>query len=718
MIRNIFKIYLEDIKRIFTNYAAFIVIIALCILPSLYAWFNIRASWDPYGQEATSQIKIGVVNNDQGADLNGKYVNIGDQVIDELKTNDLMGWQFVSEEMADTALEEGNYYATITIPENFSTNITSLVTSDVKKGEIIYKVNEKINAIAPKLTSKGATGVQENINKTIIETVSGILLETGETFGVEIQETVLPKLANVTSQLWEVTSKFNQINDTVDLALEGGGKLQDLISSIQSDLPVIQETLASAQTLTENLEKFIQTSQSTMTELLPTIKTDIELVNSISTEMIKYVDAITAAIQSGSAEAPAMIENLMTKVESGKSLVDSLVSVLEPFAKLPIGGKLKPIIEQLQGVSGELSKVSVFLQTTHDALVNSEEPDLSLLTNMKTILTDIQGISAHLAGNFDSEIGTSITTILTNVSDTAQGVLIVLKEAESKLPEVSDILNIAFEASGSGIEGIEYVHNKLPEAERVITELATKMKDINENQDLKQVLELLQSSITERQNFISNPVDLIEEPIFPMHNYGTAMTPFYSVLALWVGMTLLVSMLSVHAHGDYRPIEVYFGKYLLFGTIGLIQALIIALGDLYLLKIYCVNPGLFVVGLLFTSTVFTFIVYTLVSVFGNVGKVISIILLVLQVAGSGGTFPIQLTPKFFQVIYPFLPFTYAISFARESIGGVVESVLTHDVFVLMFYISMAILISIFLKRPINQFMSGFSQRYKESGLGE
>lgn len=718
MVRNIVKIYLDDLKRIFTNYAALIVILALCILPSLYAWFNIKASWDPYGQEATSQIKIGVVNNDQGADLNGKHVNIGNQVIDELKTNDLMGWQFVSQEEADTALEEGTYYATITLPENFSSNITSLVTSDVKKGEIIYKVNEKINAIAPKLTSKGATGVQENINKTIIETVSGILLETGESIGVEVQEMVLPKLANVTGQLWEVTSKFDQINSTVHLAMEGGVKLKDLVASIQSDLPVIQETLTSAQTLTENLEKFIQSSQSNMTELLPTIKTDIELVNSISTEMIQYVDAITAAIQSGSAEAPAMIENLMTKVESGKGLVDSLVSVLEPFAKLPIGGKLKPIIEQLQGVSEELSKVSGFLQTTHDAVANSKEPDLSLLTNIRTILTNIQGLFAHLAGNFDSEIGTSITTILTNASETAQGILTILKEAESKLPEVSDFLNIAFEASGSGIEGIEYVRNKLPDAERVITELATKMEEINENQDLKQVLELLQSSITERQNFITNPVDLVEEPIFPMHNYGTAMTPFYSVLALWVGMTLLVSMLSVHAHGDYRPIEVYFGKYLLFGTIGLIQALIIALGDLYLLKIYCINPGLFVIGLLFTSAVFAFIVYSLVSVFGNVGKVISIILLVLQVAGSGGTFPIQLTPKFFQVIYPFLPFTYAISFAREAIGGVVESVLTHDIFVLMFYISMAILISIFLKRPINKLMSGFSQRYKESGLGE
>ena len=364
MVRNIVKIYLDDIKRICTNYAALIVILALCILPSLYAWFNIKASWDPYGQEATSQIKIGVVNNDQGAELNGKYVNIGNQVIDELKTNDLMGWQFVSQEEAETALEEGTYYATITLPENFSSNITSLVTNDVKKGEIIYKVNEKINAIAPKLTSKGATGVQENINKTIIETVSGILLEKGESIGGEVQEIVLPKLANVTGQLWEVTSKFDQINSTVDLAMEGGVKLQDLVASIQSDLPVIQETLTSAQTLTQNLEKFIQTSQSNMTELLPTIKTDIELVNSISTEMIQYVDAIIAAIQSGAAEAPAMIENLMTKVESAKGLVDSLISILEPFAKLPIGEKLTLIIEHLQGVSEELSKVIEFLQAT------------------------------------------------------------------------------------------------------------------------------------------------------------------------------------------------------------------------------------------------------------------------------------------------------------------------------------------------------------------
>ena len=157
---------------------------------------------------------------------------------------------------------------------------------------------------------------------------------------------------------------------------------------------------------------------------------------------------------------------------------------------------------------------------------------------------------------------------------------------------------------------------------------------------------------------------------------------------------------------------------MLFLTLSLIQGLVIALGDLYLLKIYCVHPGLFVGGILFTSLTFTFIVYSLVSVFGNVGKVVSIILLVLQVAGSGGTFPIQLTPKFFQVIYPFLPFTYAISFARESIGGVVESVLIKDVIIMCVYIVMAILISLFFKKPINKLLSGFSKRFEESGLGE
>ena len=717
MIKNIWTIYKEDLKRIFTNYAALIVILALCILPSLYAWFNIKASWDPYGQQATSQIKIGVINNDKGTEFNGKLINIGDQVVDQLKENDLMGWQFVDEAEGEKALEEGTFYATITIPDNFSQDITSLVTSDVKKGQMIYRVNEKINAIAPKLTSKGATGVQENINQTIVETVSGILFEAGKGLGLEIQETVLPQLSHVYNQLEELISKFDDMNSLVQTAHNGGIQLKDLIASIQTDLPLIETTITSAKTTITSLESFMDTSKSALSDFMPTLKNDLLLIQTIADELNTYVSQIEEAILSGSDKAPELIENLITKVESTQSLVQSFVKVLESFNKFP-AGRFDELISQLQGVNGELDKAKDFLQQLHDTTVNGGEPNLTVLNNIKTLLSSVSSTASAIYNRFDSAIVPSLNNVIDQAYSTATNVLQVLKEAETKLPDVASLLNTAYEGADKGIDAIEYINSKLPEAENKVREVTAKLGDINESQSLQEVLTLLQEAVTERQNFMSSPVDLVEETIFPMHNYGTAMTPFYSVLAQWVGMTLLISMLSVHAKGEYRPSEEYFGKFLLFATIALVQGLIIALGDLYLLNIYCVNPGLFIVGILFTSITFTFIVYSLVSVFGNVGKVVSIILLVLQVAGSGGTFPIQLTPKFFQIINPFLPFTYAISFARESIGGIVENVLAKDIIIMCIYSVGAVLISLFLKKPINKLLQGFAEKFEESGLGE
>ena len=717
MIKNIWTIYKEDLKRIFKNYAALIVILALCILPSLYAWFNIKASWDPYGQEATSQIKIGVINNDKGTEFNGKLINIGDQVVDQLKENDLMGWQFVDEAEGEKALEEGTFYATITIPDNFSQDITSLVTSDVKKGQMIYRVNEKINAIAPKLTSKGATGVQENINQTIVETVSGILFEAGKGLGLEIQDTILPQLSHVYDQLEELISKFGDMNSLVQTAHNGGIQLKDLIASIQTDLPLIETTITSAKTTITSLESFMDTSKSALSDFMPTLKNDLLLIQTIADELNTYMSQIEEAILSGSDKAPELIENLITKVESTQSLVQSFVKVLESFNKFP-AGRFDELISQLQGVNGELDKAKDFLQQLHDTTVNGGEPNLTVLNNIKTLLSSVSSTASAIYNRFDSAIVPSLNNVIDQAYSTATNVLQVLKEAEAKLPDVASLLNTAYEGADKGIDAIEYINSKLPEAENKVREVTAKLGDINESQSLQEVLTLLQEAVTERQNFMSSPVDLVEETIFPMHNYGTAMTPFYSVLAQWVGMTLLISMLSVHAKGEYRPSEEYFGKFLLFATIALVQGLIIALGDLYLLNIYCVNPGLFIVGILFTSITFTFIVYSLVSVFGNVGKVVSIILLVLQVAGSGGTFPIQLTPKFFQIINPFLPFTYAISFARESIGGVVENVLAKDIIIMCIYSVGAVLISLFLKKPINKLLHGFAEKFEESGLGE
>ena len=155
-----------------------------------------------------------------------------------------------------------------------------------------------------------------------------------------------------------------------------------------------------------------------------------------------------------------------------------------------------------------------------------------------------------------------------------------------------------------------------------------------------------------------------------------------------------------------------------FLMIALLQSLIVSSGDIYILGVSVKNQLIFILLSLFISVVFTFIVYSLVSVFGNIGKAMAVILLVIQVAGSGGTFPIQVTPKFFQNVNPFLPFTYAISFAREAIGGVVQSVLIKDIVVLLIYGAIFILISLFLKKPINKLIHGFTESFEKSGIGE
>lgn len=714
---NIFKIYKDDIKKIFTNYAALIVFIALSILPSLYAWFNIKASWDPYGKEATSQIKIGVVNKDKGAELKGEFKNIGNQIIDQLKENDVMGWQFVSEKEAVKAVEEGSYYAMITIPEEFSEDILSLITDDIKKGKIIYTVNEKVNAIAPKITVKGATAVQENVNKTVIETVSDIVLSTAKDLGIEV-EGQLPKLDNLYDKLVEIQSKFKDLYETTDLAYDGVNKVADLVTNLQNDIPLITDTLNSTKGLATNLIDFITTSQGEINNIAPTIKTDIGLVKDLADEVSSYVDVVINAIKTNGENVKVLLENLSTKVSSLKEYVTSIRVLVEKINGQSQNGALSGVLSQLETAENNLNQLYNEIESIRNLLDNGNVLDTSKLENAKTVLNDVSNIAGNLYEKFDTEILGNINTILNTANDSAKGALEILQRAQDKLPQVEEILTTVSALCNKGNEGIKYAKDNLPRAEEIVNEVTSKVAKIKDSSDLKDLLKLIANNVEERSNYLTSPVDLEENSLYPMRNYGTAMTPFYSVLALWVGMTLLVSMFSVEAHGEYNHMEVYFGKLLLFLTIGMTQALIVSLGDLYLLKIYCVNPALFVTGILFTSVVFVAIVYSLVSVFGNVGKVTAIILLVLQVAGSGGTFPIQLTPKFFQIINPFLPFTYAISFAREAIGGVVQSVLVKDIVIMLIYIVVSILISIFLKKPINNLLSGFTKKFHESGLGE
>ena len=235
---------------------------------------------------------------------------------------------------------------------------------------------------------------------------------------------------------------------------------------------------------------------------------------------------------------------------------------------------------------------------------------------------------------------------------------------------------------------------------------------------MNELVTFLKNDIITQANFLEEPVELVSNSLYPMANYGSAMTPFYTVLSLWVGILLLTSLLTTEVHGDYKPYEIYFGRGLTFLSMTLIQSLIVSLGDLYILGVTATNPGVLVALSLLVSLVFTFIVYSLVSVFGNVGKAIAVVLLVIQVAGSGGTFPIQVTPKFFQNVNPFLPFTYGIGALREAIAGIYRPNLTKDIIALLIFLVISVILNVILKGPINKILYKFTDKLKQSRLSE
>ena len=711
--KNIFKIYKNDLKDIFTNKVLLVIIIGLCILPSLYAWFNIKTSWDPYGN--TGNISVAVINEDSGAEIMNKKVNMGDELVKELKTNKDLGWKFVDRKKALEGVNSGKYYAYIEIPSNFSENLTSLVSKDIKKGTIIYTVNEKINAIAPKITSKGATTIQNEVNQTVVKTVSEVVLKAFKEAGIEIEKQ-LPKLSTLESNLVEVQGKFKDIDKVVDTAVDATDKVSDIIKDIQNDMPLIKDTITNSKNLSSDIKSFLNDSKTGLSQLSPILKNDLGLISEISSNAKNAVSDLIDAINKGSESAPQLIDNLSTKLSDLASSTNTLTKFLEKLNKLVPGNQLKSVIDSLNSISAKLDTAVSSLQTIKNQVANGEKPPLTNLNNLLKVIGDVNTITSSILNNFDSKIQGPISNIIEDSFKVADNIIAVLDSAEKKLPAVEDILNTTLSFSGSAEKGASFIKEKLPYAKSVVDTLVDSMKKINNSNEVNELISLLKSDVLKRSDFLKQPVDLVENRLYPIKNYGSAMAPFYTVLSLWVGILLLMSLLSTNVHGDYKPNEVYFGRGLTFLTLTIIQALIVSLGDIYFLKVQAVNIPLFILISVFTSIVFTAIVYSLVSIFGNVGKAIGVVLLVIQVAGSGGTFPIQVTPQFFQNVYPLLPFTYAISAMREAVGGIYMPNLTKDISTLAIFIVVFVIFTVFFKKPINKVTEKIQDRFNESDL--
>ena len=717
--KTIIDIYKRDLRNIFTNWVALIVIVALMILPSLYAWFNIKASWDPYSN--TSGILVAVVNNDQGTVFDGQQVNIGDQLTDELKENKNIGWTFVTETEADRGVKNGTYYASVTIPENFTSNIASITKSEHKKAEIIYTVNEKKNAVAPKITKSGVSTIQQQVTSNIVETVNYLIFDIFNKLSVEISEN-LPQLRNLLQIIYEVDDKIPDINKAVNDTYEAAITLQSVVKQTQDNIPLIQDTVEKASQATETSGQFLAQVQKILTNVNPNLKENLTAIQTTAQISNTFIHNAVALLESDPTAAKKMLESAKDRLNDGQITVTQVIDYLNSLKMIANSNAMTSTIDQLQTQKKNLQ--SLYQTTTTITTASDQQLSVDLLKKLQTDSDASVEFLTSLINKFDSTIAPAVEQIVNDAMTVVSQTNELIQNAKSAIPKLEGLLTTATSTVNFGIQNIEKLQKDLPLIESAIQSTAQKLKALDEDQQLNEMLNLLKLDAKKEAEFLASPVDIKQISKYEIPNYGSAMSPFFTTLSLWVGSLILVSLLSVNAVPHAEEVDkkgirlAYLGRYLTFITIVIFQALIVTLGDIFLLKTYVVNQVAFILLAIFISIVFCTIVYTLVSVFGNAGKAFAMILLVLQISASGGTFPIEVMPHFFQAIHPTLPFTYAIGGMRETVGGVIWPIFWRNAAILFIYLLAFLIIGIVWKAPLRARVTKFTEKLKKSGLVE
>lgn len=719
--KQVFSIYVRDLRGIVTNWAAAVVIGGLIILPSLYAWFNIEASWDPYGQ--TSGIKVAVVNQDAGAELRGQTLKIGDEIITSLKENHNIGWIFTDENKAMKGLNRGNYYAAIIIPEHFSSKIATVLSPNPEKAEILYYVNEKINAVAPKITSKGASSVTSEVNRNFIKTANGEIFKIFNQIGIELKQE-LPLIRKMKTLAFELEKLYPEISSAADTAVKDLHTTQTIVGKVHDELPRVKELALTGQDWADKTAAFLDEGTTGLETAAPVVKETLEHLKQTGDAASQLSDLMLAAVETGEDlvrqnSVPAIPEHMASALSTAADVANSLADMTERIQASDSSGKLSGVTAELRQTGVKFGNMARLIQEIPALTEKTGEAAKASIADFSELAKSASGLLGDLTDRFDKTVYPAMQSALERLKQDAGHAGTVLKGVIGDLPKVDKVLTDAGKGLNTAVLGAEKARKELPSAHRKLKEMTDRITTLESKGTIEDLIRLLSLNYAKESEFFAEPVLLKENRLFPIPNYGSAMSPFFTTLSVWVGGLLLVSMLTVevHAqHGNFRSYHEYFGRFLTFLTLALLQTLVTTVGDLLVLGTYAVNPVRFVLFGLLLAVVFMLMIYTLVSVFGNVGKAMAIVLLVLQLAGSGGTFPIQVTPPFFQAIYPFLPFTYGISLMREAVGGIVPDIVTRDITMLLIYVVISVVLGIGLKKIVNRAAAKWVMKAKSGHL--
>lgn len=734
--RNIIAIFKRDLSRIRGSVVALIVAVGLVIVPTLYAWFNIAGSWDPYGN--TGNLKVAVANSDDGymSDLIPVRVNIGDTVVSALRENDQLDWRFVSESDAVEGVRSGEYYAAVVIPENFSSRMMTVFSSDAEHAEIVYYENQKANAIAPRVTDKAASTVRQQIDETFAKTISDVGLATTSSL-LEFMDgdQIAAYAGNLSGTLAGAITTLRDASGSVD---EFAGLLQSSTGLLDST----SDLLASAGAASKDAEALVGDAKTGLSGMHDALDAAVAAINQSLKDSAGDYDAAAKAIDEAFGAADAHVSLTVTQLRDASADVakrasdmrdvqDNILAVERDVEGSNLPEKLKAeLVQKIDIVANTVGNVAnqqeLLAKHLSDAAASFETGAADARAKAQAVKDGIAEAKGSIGGVKDSYNA----TLKQQISDLSDAVADVARRGSDMADDLGATVTDLSHAASALSDDLAGAHAVLADASADLVSAADDLQRLKEgldtavtSGDLDRVRELIGSDPAALADALAAPVALDRQAVYHIKNYGSAMAPFYTTLSIWVAGIVLAAMLKanvdeadVKALGNPRLHELYLGRYAFFALLAFAQATLVCAGDLLFFGIQCEHPFQFMLVGWLAGFVFSNMIYTLTVSFGDIGKAIAVVLLVMQVAGSGGTFPIEMTADFFQAVYPFLPFTHAINAMHAAMAGAYGMEFWIELGTLSLYLIPSLALGLVFRRPVIRANRWIIEKLEETKL--
>lgn len=677
------SVFFNDLKASFKKPKVFIPIIVVLFIPVLYSGMFLTAFWDPYGK--MNELPVAIVNQDTGANYEGKSLEVGKDLVEELKKSDDFSWRFVTREEADKGMENDEYYMTIVIPEDFSTKATTLMDETPEPAQLIFEPNEGYNFLAAQIGGSAVKEIKGKVSAKVTEAYT---------------ETLFDQVQEISGGLGDAGDGANTLNEGAAKLDDGALKLKENLAKLVDGTTKLQSGISplkdGAGSLSQGAQE-LQNGSSTLASGLDQLTAAGAKLEDGAVKANAGGKQLQAGLQTSLEGANTLSAGLKSSEEGSAKLVAGLESSVDGTGKVSEGAKaVVQGLEQLAKASPELAAnptVQKLLAASQAVATGSEQ----VLQGQQQLLQgskELNGAQKQLLQGSQklAQGQEQLVQGVTQVSAGQEQLAVGLKQFNAKLSEASTGGKKLAEGSGKLSSGAQQIQSGMDQLSGGVVTIASGSKQLDSGAgELKDGMDKLTegsgelatklneaadktSSVKKTDalvNMYAQPIEISEHKIDEVPNYGTGFSPYFLSLGLFIGalISTLVVPIRGSSVGDATGWNRFVSRVLAFSSMSLIQSLLAAFLVLYVLGLEVQSVPLFYLFTLVTSLCYMFIIQALVTWLDNPGRFLAILMLIFQLTTSAGTFPLELIPNWMKVFNPWLPMTYSVSGYKSVISS-------------------------------------------------